>query len=167
MWCCKSINNNEIPNILKAPRAGAHEAPGPRSPARSPVRRSARAAVRGPGAVQFVLGEQGRRSSGPCGTRCPALALAAPSTPTGRSAARPAFFSLQTIFFQSRNKHQNRSEFARSYYYLAPAVRCGEEVCLWPWVCFKHYFLSNVSIKLRCFDFSRYNLRFRLLLRWT
>ena len=132
MWCCKSINNNEIPNILKAPRAGAHEAPGPRSPARSPVRRSARAAVRGPGAVQFVLGEQGRRSSGPCGTRCPALALAVPSTPTVRAAARQLFFLgfqtkkfLQSKCFQVTNeKHQNRSGSARSY--LAPAVRCGK-----------------------------------------
>ena len=69
------------------PRPSAHEAPGSRGrrTRRAPVRqcvdapharihaRSARAAVRGPGGVQFVLGEQGRRSSGPCGTRCPAL----------------------------------------------------------------------------------------------
>jgi hypothetical protein len=69
------------------PRPSAHEAPGPRGrrTRRAPVRqcvdapnarihaRSARAAVRGPGGVQFVLAEQGRRSSGPCGTRCPAL----------------------------------------------------------------------------------------------
>ena len=69
------------------PRPSAHEAPGSRGrrARRAPVRqcvdapharihaRSARAAVRGPGGVQFVLAEQGRRSSGPCGTRCPAL----------------------------------------------------------------------------------------------
>ena len=140
---CSAIYGTKIIILLfwfraRAPAPSAHEAPGPRSPARSPVRRSARAAVRGPGAVQFVLGEQGRRSSGPCGTRCPALALAAPSTPTGRSAARQLFFLgfqtkkfLQSIFFQSgHEKHQNRSGSARSY--LAPAVRCGKG---WPSDC--------------------------------
>ena len=50
-----------VPQRVDAPHARIHA-------------QSARAAVRGPGAVQFVLGEQGRRSRGPCGTRCPALA---------------------------------------------------------------------------------------------
>ena len=48
-----------VPQRVDAPHARIHA-------------QSARAAVRGPGAVQFALGEQGRRYRGPCGTRCPA-----------------------------------------------------------------------------------------------
>ena len=122
-------------------RAGAR-------PRRAPVRQcvdapharihaqSARAAVRGPGALQFVLGEQGRRSSGPgpVGQDAPPSPLPRQLRPLGAQLRGQLFFLgfqtikfLQSKIFQSRNKHQNRSGFARSYY-LAPAVRCGEEV---------------------------------------
>ena len=89
--------------------------------------RLARAAVRGPGAVQFVLGEQGRRPVGPVGPDAPP-SPSAPSSPTGGSAALPAFFSwfpnhqIPAIIFFS---HENVHRFVRSY--LAPAVRCRKE----------------------------------------
>ena len=69
---------------------------------------SARAAVRAPGAVQFALGEQGRRSRGPCGTRCPALAASVAHC--ALSGAASYFFLVSKAsnscnhFFRSRNK---------------------------------------------------------------
>ena len=90
--------------------------------------RSARAAVRGPGGVQFVLGEQGRRSSGPCGTRCPALPFRTFFAHWALGCAASFFFLVPkpsnscNHLFQSRKRtpDENRS-------YLAPAVRCRKE----------------------------------------
>ena len=99
----------------RAPAPSAHEAPGPRG------RRARRARVRQcvdphglPCAVQArcnsCLVSRGDAPVGPAGPDAPALALGAPSPPTGRSAARPAFFSgfpnhqIPAIkIFQSRN----------------------------------------------------------------
>ena len=113
----RSCRAPPVPQRVDAPHARIHA-------------QSARAAVRGPGAVQFALSEQGRRSRRPCGTRCPALAASVAHC--ALSGAASYFFlvskpsnSCNQIFFRSRNKHQNRSGIARPY--LAPAVRCGKE----------------------------------------
>ena len=126
------------------PRPSAYEAPGSRErrARRAPVRRcvdaphariharSARAAVRGPGGVQFVHGAQGRRSSGPCGPDAPPSPLPHRLRPLGAQLAASFFFwvskpsnSCNQNF--SVTKHENRFGFARSY--LAPAVICGKE----------------------------------------
>ena len=73
------------------------------------------------------------RGDVPVGPVGPGAPPSPPPSPTVRSAARPAIFflvskpsnSCNQFFFRSRNKHQNRSGFARPY--LAPALRCGKE----------------------------------------
>ena len=142
MWCCKSImNNNEIPNILKAPRRApvpsAYEAPGPRG------RRARRARVRQcvdphglPCAVQArcnsCLVSRGDAPVGPAGPDAPPSPLPRRLRPLGAQRRASCFFWFPNqeipaikIFQVTNEKHQNRSGSARSY--LAPAVRCGKE----------------------------------------
>ena len=73
-----------VPQRIDAPHARIHA-------------QSARAAVRGPGAVQFALGEQGRRSRGPCGTRCPALAASVAHCALSGAASYFSWFPNQEI----------------------------------------------------------------------
>jgi len=110
-----------VPQCVDAPHARIHA-------------QSARAAVRGPSALQFVLGEQGRRSSGPgpVGSDAPPSPLPRRLRPLGAQLRGQLFFLgyqtikfLQSFFFSHETKHENRSGFARSY--LAPPSRCGKE----------------------------------------
>ena len=76
------------------------------------------------------LVSRGDAPVGPAGPDAPPSPLPRRLRPLGAQRRGQLFFLgfqtkkfLQSIFFQSRNKHQNRSGSARSY--LAPAVRCG------------------------------------------